>query len=150
LEALMGWEHWSVIGTWVGAVGQTVTALAIFLYTRSSSRATSAKYLIDMLNEWNRMVIDKPEHMDVLAELRPPVIGHPKDSIVFAYLNCLRAQFVMREERLISKETEQKAIRNGLMWLYALGREKIEQYLSRGYDNAFKRRILDEYDEMSR
>jgi hypothetical protein len=143
-------EVWEVVGVWFAAVGQTATAAAIVWYTRSSRKADSLKHLVEMLNDWNRLVIERPEHMQALGELRPPVLSHPKDSIIFCYLNCLRIQHVMRTERLITEKTEQAAIRNGLTLFKDLGRDKLEQYLSRGYDPIFKSRILTEFDNMPR
>jgi hypothetical protein len=142
--------EWEAAGVWFGAVGQTLTAVAIVWYTRSSRKADSVKHLIEMLNDWNRLVIEKPEHIQALSELRAPVLSPSKDSIVFCYLNCLRVQYIMKRERLISKETEQAALRNGLALLKDIGRDKLEQYLSRGYDTAFKSRILLEFDSMPR
>jgi len=146
----MSWEEWGIIGTWLGAIGQTATALAVLLYTRKSVRATATKYLADMVNDWNAFATSTPEHRAALVEMRPAVLGHPKDSIVFSYLNYLHATFVMRAEGLIPAEAAHKAIKNGVAWLCHLEKEKLAQYLSRGYDDSFKKRILDEYDQMSR
>lgn len=120
-----------------------------FLYTRKSVRATATNYLKDTVNNWNAFAISTPEHVKALEELRAPVlIGHPKDSIVFSYINYLHITFVMRTEGLISPDTEKKALRNGIEWLRGVGRDKMEQYLSRGYDSPFRARILAEYDNL--
>src|SRR5580658_5030483 len=113
----MSWDRWGVMGAWFGAIGQIATALVVFLYTKRSTKATATSYLKDMVNNFNAFAVSTPEHRKALAEIRPPVLGLPKDAIVFSYLNYLHANFVMRSERQISEEVERNAIRNGVSWL---------------------------------
>ena len=144
----MSWEEWGVIVALLGAIGQTVTAVAVVIYTKKSVKTTATKSLIDMVNDWNAFAVSTPDHVKALAEFRAPVVGHPQDSIVFSYINYLHASFVMRAEGLIPAENEQKVIKNGARWLSPLGRERLEQYLKRGYDEPFKKRVLDEFDKI--
>jgi len=146
----MSWDQWGVIGAWFGAIGQVATALVVFLYTRRSTKATATMYLKDMVNDWNAFAVSTPEHQKALSEMRPPVLGQPKDAIVFSYLNYLHANFVMRSERQISEDVERNAIRNGVTWLRVLEKKKLKEYLDRGYDGPFKKRILGEYEQLSR
>jgi len=144
----MSWDQWGVIGAWFGAIGQVATALVVLLYTMRSTKATSTKYLKDMVNNWNAFAVSTPAHRKALAEMRPPVLGQPKDAIVFSYLNYLHANFVMRAERQISADVEGNAIRNGVSWLRSLEKKTLQEFLDRGYDGPFKKRILDEYDQL--
>jgi hypothetical protein len=104
----MSLETWTLVGTWVGAIGQTATAVAVFLYTRRSVRATATSYSKELVNGWNAFAVSTPEHVRALGELRSPVLGYPKDSMVFSCLNFLHANFVVRQEGLITAENERK------------------------------------------
>jgi hypothetical protein len=109
---------------------------------------TSQKELLDMINSWNRMILQNDATIEAALRLREPVVGHPDDSIVYSYLNYLRANFDMHRGDLISDESEKIAIGNGVKWLSKLGREPLEEYLSRGYDTQFQDRIRREFEKV--
>jgi hypothetical protein len=146
--------HGMVLGNiaeWVGAVGQALTAgvaaLIAYLAFRHSKRSMQMncqKELHDMVSNWNRMILHSDATIAAANRMREPVLGHPDDSIIFSYLNFLRANFEMSNARLISTETERVAIGNGVNWLSKLGPEVLSKYLSRGYDTQFRDRILAE------
>jgi hypothetical protein len=138
---------------WVGAVGQILTAViaagiawVAFRHSERTMQMTCQRELHDMVNNWNRMVIYSESTIGVVGQLREPVLGYPDDSIIFSYLNFLRANFEGLKAGLISRESETVAISNGVNWLSKLGREVLEKFLSRGYGTEFRTRILNEFD----
>jgi hypothetical protein len=141
---------------WVGAVGQILTAVLAasiaylaFRHTDKTMQMTCQRELHDMVNNWNRMVIYSEATIKAVGPLREPVLGYPDDSIIFSYLNFLRANFEGSKAGLISRESERVAIGNGVNWLSKLGRPTLESFLKRGYGTEFRDRILAEFDRIT-
>ena len=151
------WIRSGSIAQWAAAGGQLLTALMLvaiayktFSYSRSSINATVTKHFNDMVNEWNKMVIHSEETMKITTEMRKPILGQPHDSLVFTYLNFLHTTFVMRHEKLITKDQEDTTMKNGVSWLATMSRDQLERFLSRGYEPEFRRRIIVEYEALSK
>ena len=120
------------LAEWVGAIGQSATALLAaviaFLAYRHSQRtiqATCQKHLSDLVNGWNMMVATSSENIQVVARLREPVIAYPDDFIVYTYLNFLRTSQEMYQTALIPASVAQAIIKNGITWLLAIPRDKL-------------------------
>jgi hypothetical protein len=132
-------EQW---GTWVGALSQLLTALALLHFSIRSSKAAALKSLNDMFNSWNQMSASSDEFHTALKSLRDDVLDPHVDALVFSYLNILSAYFEMRGQGLVAAEEERATFANGIAMLDNIPHEKIEEYLSRGYSDAFRERVL--------
>lgn len=56
----------------------------------------------------------------------------------------------MRKEKLIAKDLEDTTIKNGVSWLATMPRDQLERFLSRNYEPEFRRRIIVEYEALSK
>ncbi|MEC3916086.1 hypothetical protein [Nocardia sp. CDC160] len=147
--------QWGTVPAWVAAFGQMSTALIAayiayiaFKHSKRSIEATCQKNLADLVNEFNRMILQPEEHVAAAAKLRDPVQTHLEDSIIFCYLNFIQTSFEMVRNDLIPKEPGDASIRNGVAWLARMDRRMLAEYLSRGYGTDFRDHVLVEYDKL--
>jgi hypothetical protein len=151
--SVINWTQIEAIGAWVGALGQIATATVIFLYTKESdrrqaqftektTRALMAKNYGDMINAWNVMVVSSPEHLKAATALRKNVRDPITDSIVFSYLNCMVAFTTLHSEGIVTEDAASAKLENAIRLLEGLTDDELKNYLSRGYDEVFKERIL--------
>jgi hypothetical protein len=144
---------WDAILSWVSALSQVAIGIAAisiawrtYKYTATSNKLTFYKYLTDSVNEWNRVIIESAENSRAISKLRPPIVDHPTDSLVFMYLNYLRFNHVVGAETLIAPSTLRARLVSGVKWFRSFSRSTLEEYLSRGYEQDFVELMLAAYD----
>jgi hypothetical protein len=143
------------LAEWVGAIGQVVTAcMAAFIawkantFTKRSNQLTFYKYLTDLANDWNKIVMSSREATTATEKLRPPVIDNPTDSIIHMYLNYNRFAYMGERDGLVDRKSSKARIKNSIEWFRNVSKEKLISYLSRGYEDEFKNLMLKKYDDM--
>jgi hypothetical protein len=148
------WD-WGTVPQWIGAFLQATTAgIAVYIawrahvFTRTSNHLTFYKYLTDLANDWNKIVIASPKTVGATGRLRPPVIDYPTDSIVHIYLNYHRFAYLCAKDGLVDNKSSEARINNSIKWFSNVTREQLEDYLSRGYEEEFRTLMFGKYDNM--
>jgi hypothetical protein len=135
-------EAW---GTWLGAIAQLATAIAVYRFSAKSAKASAQKSLNDMFNSWNQMSASSKEFREALVDRRGHVKDAHSDALIFSYLNILQSYFEMKKHSLVSNEEERAHFRNGIEFLSKLSDKEFADYLSRGYSDDFYERMMEEW-----